>query len=187
MRKLAEREKTAIALIILAVGALALLPWPARAADLGSPVMAAPGPKAAHPLQGCFGEFSASGQFLKADRVATAAVGFGCDIVKVNLLQFGGAVRYDIGESNDVRSGSFTLRAGLLLNPSTSIYGFGEWRVKDLKFKTNGSAYFGPGVEIQAFMDGFTIFTEASIALSEFGKAYERDDMQIRAGGRLRF
>lgn len=148
----------------------------------------APGPKAAHPLAGCYGEISASGQFLTPDRVATGAVGFGCDVVKLGLLQYGVGARYDIAEDSAVNAGSIVFKAGFLLNPHVSIYPLIEWRVKDFKFASNGSAYLGAGVETTVVTDQLSAFAEASTAVSKFGaEAYSRDDIQVRVGVRYRF
>ena len=168
--------------------ALAVTVGLARAADLGSPVvMAAPGAQPAHPLAGCYGELSASGQFLTPDRVATGAVGFGCDIVKLGLLQYGLAARYDIAEDSNINAGSIIARAGFLLNPHVSIYPLIEWRVKDLKFASNGSAYLGAGVETTVVSDSLSAFAEASTSVSKFGaQAFFRDDIQVRVGLRWR-
>ena len=168
----------------LTLGALAT----SRAADLGAPVvMAAPGAQAAHPLAGCYGEISASGQFLTPDRVATGAVGFGCDIVKLGLLQYGLAARYDIAEDSTINAGSIIARAGFLLNPHVSLYPLIEWRVRDFKFASNGSAYLGVGLETTVVTDSLSAFVEGSTAVSKFGaEAFSRDDIQVRVGLRWR-
>lgn len=148
----------------------------------------APGPKAAHPLAGCFAGISASGQFLTPDRVATGAVELGCDLVKAGLFQIGMATRYDLAENSSVNAGSIAMRAGFLLNPHVSLYGLTEWRVKDFKFASNGSAYLGAGVETTVVTDQLSAFAEASTSVSKFGaEAYSRDDIQVRVGVRYRF
>lgn len=169
----------------------------ARAADKGGPLTfgdiianraMTPGPKPAHPLAGCYGELSASGQFLTPDRVATGAVGFGCDVVKLGLLQYGVGARYDIAEDANINAGSIMFRAMFLLNPHVALGPILEWRVKDFKFASNGSAYLGAGLETTVVTDQLSAFAEASTSVSKFGaQAFARDDIQVRVGLRFRF
>lgn len=184
MRKLAEITLASIGMLLI----LMLLAVPfARAegvAPAPAPILPVVVPER-HPLAGCYGELSSSGQFLAAgDRIATGAVGAGCDIPLAYNAIIGGGTRLDIGEGS---SGSFHARLGFLINPHLMVYGLGEWRARDFRFATNGALYLGAGAETTIVVDSLSAFVEASQAVSKFGTdANTIDDLQIRGGLRLR-
>lgn len=181
------RRAADIGLTIIGIGlALALTVGAVRAADLGQPVIVPPGAAVSHPLQGCFLELSATGQFLEAgDREATGSVGLGCDFPLGYNLMAGAGARAEIGE--DIHSGSVHARLGVMLNSNLMVYGLAEWRARDIKFGDNGALYIGAGAETTIVIDRLSAFVEASTTVSEFGPATELDDMQIRIGARYRF
>ena len=183
MRKMAEIALAAVGMTLLLM--LIAVPF-VRAEGVPPPPTQVVVPPA-HPLAGCYGEISASGQFLQVgDRLATGAVGAGCDTALAYNAIIGAGSRLDLGEG-ETTAGSFYARLGFLVNPHLMVYGLGEWRARDVKFATNGALYLGAGVETTIVIDSLAAFVEASQAISKFGTdANTVDDLQVRGGLRLR-
>ncbi len=174
-----RKSVIAAAAIVLAI--------PAQAADKGKPatldqIMAMPNKQAST----CHIEASATGVFLRDDREAQFGAGAGCDAILANLL-IGAGFRADFADWRN--TGSIFAKIGLVINSGANIYGWAEYKVKDLKLKDSGQAIIGLGTELKLEFvhQNFWIFTEAGAAASKFGGAFPRDELTARTGFRIKF
>lgn len=179
-----------ISLIAAAFAAvLALLCVPVMAADKGAPATFNDllGMKAwKSPLAGCYAETSVAGTFLAAGpREGTVGIGGGCDTVLDKVI-LGAGVRADWV---DLKSGSLFAKLGVTLNPSASVYGLVVWAVPDWKIDKAGQLQLGAGAElsIASLLPNTSLFAEGTAAVSKFGPAATKDDVQTRLGVRYRF
>lgn len=136
-------------------------------------------------LKGCWVETSVAGTFLRTGpREATGSIGGGCDLT-LDKLVVGAGIRADFGD--DIKAGALFGKLGLAINPSTHVYALVSWNVPDWKVKDAGQLHLGLGAETQFMLKGFSLFSEATTAVSKFGPAATRDDIQVRVGARYRF
>ena len=172
---------------LAAIAGILALASPALAADKGAPatleqILAMPDRKAAT----CHVQASAAGTFLRDNREAQFGAGLGCDVILANMI-LGSGVRAEFADFRN--TSSVFAKMGLVVNSGANLYLLASWNVKDLRARQAGQGRFGAGAEMKMeFINpGLWIFAEGEAPFTKFGPGFEKDELNIRTGIRLKF
>lgn len=161
--------------------------FPALAADKGAPatidqIMALPASKAAT----CHVQASAAGTFLRDNREALFGAGLGCDVILANMI-LGAGVRAEFADFRN--TSSVFAKLGLVVNSGANIYLLASWNVEDLRANKAGQGRFGAGAEMKMefISPGLWVFAEGEAPFTKFGPGFEKDEINVRTGIRIKF